>query len=99
MFQTEYRGIAWILEYKRLAREKVCGGVASQAKPHPASLPKKAAVNSQQLWRKHALIVLPTHLRRDTAGSAANRVRILYFRMGKSVTTFDNILETRLGWS
>ncbi len=36
VFPTEYQGIAWIQEYKKLAREKCGGGAAAQAKPSPA---------------------------------------------------------------
>ncbi len=41
MFPTDYRGIARIQEYKGLAREKCVRGA------------KKAAVETQQQWRKH----------------------------------------------
>ncbi len=41
MFPTEYRGIARIQEYKGLAREKCVRGA------------KKAAVETEQQWRKH----------------------------------------------
>jgi hypothetical protein len=41
MFPTEYRGTARIQEYKGLAPEKCVRGA------------KKAAVETQQQWRKH----------------------------------------------
>ncbi len=70
LFLPEYCGVAWIQEYRKLAR-------ATQAKPSSAWCPKKAAVETQQQWRKHALKVTPTHLRRGTAESAANKARTL----------------------
>ncbi len=45
---------------------KMCGG--QQPKPslaHPDA--RKAPAETQQKWRKHALIVLPTHSRHDNS--------------------------------
>ncbi len=52
-------------------------GQFGQAKP-PGWIQKGAVVESQQQWRKHEQVCIPTHSRHDTVESAANRVRTLY---------------------
>jgi hypothetical protein len=56
---------------------KCGGGYSSQARPGPAWCGKKAAVETQQQWRKCEQGMLPPISRCDTAESKANRVRTL----------------------
>ncbi len=45
---TEYRGSAWILEYREVAREKVHGGVSNPSQALTTLLRRAAAEETQQ---------------------------------------------------
>jgi hypothetical protein len=80
VFLAEFQEIVYIQEYKKSAWEKVCvKGAMPQAKTRPAWCPKWASVETWQRWRKHALKVLPTHSRLDTAEPVDIRVGILHY--------------------